>query len=155
MTHAHHAPIESFWVSAVLILAALVYLRGWLLVRRLEADGVKARHASFFLVGLFFIWFAVASPLAALDHELLTAHMVRHLLLLTVAPPVLLLGAPVRPLLYGLWQPVAQIIARPFRAQRFQKLGSALVHPAVYWLGARNEHAAQETGFRGGARAIC
>jgi putative membrane protein len=136
MTHAHHAAIKSFWVSAALLLAALVYLRGWLLVRRFEADGVKARHAGFFLVGLFFIWFGVASPLAALDHELLTAHMVQHLLLMTLAPPLILFSAPVKPLLYGLWQPVVQIIARPFRAQRFQKLGSALVHPAVCWLGA-------------------
>src|SRR5258708_1502761 len=136
MTHAHHAAIESFWVSAALILAALVYLRGWLLVRKLEADGVKARHAGSFFVGLFFIWLAIASPLAALDHELLTAHMVQHLLLMTVAPPLILFGAPVKPLLYGLGQPVAQIIARKLRAQPFQKLGSALVHPTVCWLGA-------------------
>ena len=136
MTHAHHAAIESFWVSAALILAALVYLRGWLLVRKLEADGAKVRHAGSFLAGLFLVWLAIASPLAALDHELLTAHMVQHLLLMTIAPPLIFLGAPAKPLLYGLGQTVAQIIARPFRAQRFQRLWSALMNPAVCWLGA-------------------
>ena len=40
------------------------------------------------------MWAAVGSPLAALDHHLLTAHMAQHLLLMTVAAPLILLGAP-------------------------------------------------------------
>ena len=35
------------------------------------------------MIGLFLIWVAVASPVAALDMQLLTAHMVQHLLLMT------------------------------------------------------------------------
>jgi putative membrane protein len=38
-------------------------------------------------------WVAVASPVAHLDHHLLTAHMVQHLLLMVVAAPLILLGA--------------------------------------------------------------
>jgi len=37
-------------------------------------------------------WVAVASPVAHLDHHLLTAHMVQHLLLTLVAAPLVLLG---------------------------------------------------------------
>ena len=37
-----------------------------------------------------------------LDEELLTVHMLQHLLLMTAAPPLLLLGSPVLPLLHGL-----------------------------------------------------
>jgi putative membrane protein len=37
-------------------------------------------------------WLAVASPVAHLDHHLLTAHMVQHLLLTLVAAPLVLLG---------------------------------------------------------------
>jgi cytochrome c oxidase assembly factor CtaG len=48
---------------------------------------IPAWRACSFLVGLFLIWIAVASPLSALDQELLTAHMLKHLLLMTVAPP--------------------------------------------------------------------
>jgi putative membrane protein len=44
--------------------------------------------------GLFALWVAVGSPLAAMDHHLLTAHMAQHLLLMTVAAPLILLGAP-------------------------------------------------------------
>jgi putative membrane protein len=42
--------------------------------------------------GLAAGWTAVASPVAHLDHHLLTAHMVQHLLLMVVAAPLILLG---------------------------------------------------------------
>ena len=34
MPHTHHAWVESAWVSAGLILAALIYLRGWVRIRQ-------------------------------------------------------------------------------------------------------------------------
>ena len=46
------------------------------------------------LRGLISLWTAVGSPLASLDHELLTAHMLHHLLLMTIAAPLILVGAP-------------------------------------------------------------
>ncbi|MCU1234105.1 MAG: 4Fe-4S ferredoxin, iron-sulfur binding domain protein [Candidatus Solibacter sp.] len=51
------------------------------------------RHAAF-ITGVLALWAAVGSPLAALDHHLLTFHMVQHLLLMTVAAPLILIGAP-------------------------------------------------------------
>ncbi len=47
-----------------------------------------------FIGGVLALWAAVGSPLAAMDHQLLTAHMAQHLLLMTVAAPLILLGAP-------------------------------------------------------------
>src|SRR6266478_3298304 len=93
MPHAHHASVEFFWISAGLILAALIYLRGLLRLRRLDLDSVEAWHTGGFILGLFLIWLATASPLSSLDHESLTAHMVQHLLLMTFAPPLILLVA--------------------------------------------------------------
>ena len=61
-----------------------------------------SKTAVSFPIGLFLICVAVASPMAALDHELLSVHMLDHLLLMTLAPPLIWFGAPVRPL-YGLW----------------------------------------------------
>ena len=46
-----------------------------------------------FAAGLAALWLAAASPLAHLDHPLLTAHMAQHLLLMVVAAPLFLLGA--------------------------------------------------------------
>jgi putative membrane protein len=45
-----------------------------------------------FAGGLATLWIAVASPVSHLDHHLLTAHMVQHLLLMLVAAPLILLG---------------------------------------------------------------
>jgi cytochrome c oxidase assembly factor CtaG len=86
---------------------------------------------------LFFIWVAAASPLAALDHELLTVHMVQHLLLMTLAPPLLWLGAPRKALLHGLPQRFAQaVISGLLRSAPAQRLATALTHPAVCWVAA-------------------
>jgi putative membrane protein len=56
-----------------------------------------------FAGGLASLWTAVASPVSHLDHHLLTAHMVQHLLLMLVAAPLVLLG--VRSLLCLHWRP--------------------------------------------------
>jgi putative membrane protein len=48
----------------------------------------------FMTFGVVALWIAVASPVAHLDHHLLTAHMVQHLLLMMVAAPMIMLGAP-------------------------------------------------------------
>lgn len=45
-----------------------------------------------FAGGLAALWIAVASPVSHLDHHLLTAHMVQHLLLMLVAAPLILFG---------------------------------------------------------------
>jgi putative membrane protein len=48
----------------------------------------------FLAVGAAALWIVVASPVAHLDHHLLTAHMAQHLVLMLVAAPLILLGAP-------------------------------------------------------------
>ncbi|HTV83335.1 MAG TPA: cytochrome c oxidase assembly protein [Acidobacteriaceae bacterium] len=52
--------------------------------------------------GLFSLWIALASPVDALNEFLLVAHMTQHLLLMSIAPPLLLPGNPVVPMLRGL-----------------------------------------------------
>src|SRR4029077_16646672 len=74
---------------------------------------------------------------ATLDHGSLMAHMVQHLLLMTLAPPLIWLGAPVRPLLDGLPERAKEAIIRPLsRSPWIQRFGKASGHPAVCWLGA-------------------
>src|SRR5215469_7001711 len=105
MTHAHHAFGYWSWaLSLSLAFTALVYLRGLNRTRSREPNPISPNAIPIsrvlsFLVGLFLIWTALASPLAMLDHGSLTAHMVQHLLLMTFAPPLIWLGAPLRPLL--------------------------------------------------------
>ncbi|HKN16679.1 MAG TPA: cytochrome c oxidase assembly protein [Candidatus Sulfotelmatobacter sp.] len=136
MPHTHHASFESFLASAVLILAALIYVRGWIRIRRLERDIVGDWRAASFLLGLFLIWLAIASPIAALDHRLLTVHMIQHLLLITLAPPLIWLGAPMQPLTHGLPQRFVGFLAPIFRWAAMQRLGKILANPTLCWLAA-------------------
>jgi len=137
MSHTHYAAFVSFWISAALTLSAFLYVRGWVRIRSLDLGIIEAWRGASFLFGMFFVWLAMASPIAALDHELLTIHMVKHLLLMTVASPLIWLSAPVKPLLHGLPQRSAQpAVNRLFRSAPMQRLGRFLGHPAVCWLAA-------------------
>jgi len=139
MPHVHHVGLESSAFPVVLTLSivftALVYLRGWLHLRSTSVEIIPWRAGSF-LVGLFLIWAALASPIGAFDHQLLTAHMVQHLLLMTFAPPLIFLGAPVMGLLHGLPQSVRAAIGPLFRWAPVQQLGSGLAQPVFCWLAA-------------------
>lgn len=134
--HMQHGASESLWVSGALIFTSLVYLRGWLRLRRNERQNLEGWRAGSFLFGLLFIWIATASPLAVLDHEILTAHMIQHLFLMTFAPPLILLGTPGKPLAYGLPQRFSKAIGRVLGSEPIQPLASLVTHPAFCWFAA-------------------
>ena len=101
-------------------------------------------------MGLFFIWAAVASPLAVLDHEMLTAHMAQHLLLMTLAPPLIWLGAPVKALLGGLPPLFVQVVIAPLFCSPLMKgLGKTLTQPAdcLVWSGCNARRLAHSRAF--------
>ena len=136
-----HAASGSPWFPISLLLALLVteflYLRGWLRLRSASVKLIPAWRVISFSLGLVLIWIAVGSSLAKLDERMLTVHMIQHLLLMTFAAPLILLGLPVTPLLQGLPHPFAQAIVCPlFRWPPVQKLGRMLVRPAFSWLVA-------------------
>jgi putative membrane protein len=134
--HLHQSASESFWISSALIFATLVYLRGWLGVRSQDHGNVEGWRAGSFVFGLLFVWMATASPLAILDHEMLTAHMVQHLLLMTLAPPLILFGMPRELLAHGLPRRWLQAIDRPLRSEPMQQLASVATHPVLCWFAA-------------------
>jgi len=140
MSHLHHGTFgspESVLLTLVIVFAALVYVRGWVHLRRTSVNALPVSRAGSFLLGLFLIWVAVASPVALLDHELLTAHMVQHLLLMTFAPPLIWLGWFVIPLLHGLPRGFVQTVIDPLvQWPPAQRLGRVLARPAFCWLAA-------------------
>lgn len=126
-----------FSLDLVLILDALLYLRGWNRLRVCRASLVPAWRAGSFLLGLFLIWLAAGSPLSEFDEQLLTVHMAQHLLLMTLAPLLILLGSPIMPLLHGLPRHFVQSCLAPvFRYPPVQRLGRLLSNPALCWLAA-------------------
>src|SRR5262245_5221198 len=119
-------------LTAVLLAAGIVYLRGWSKLMRLRRRFPGWRLAAFW-AGLASVWVAPASPLDAFSGLLLTAHMAQHLLLMVVAPPLLLLGAPYVPFLRGLPRVFVREGLGPFLAwPAARRLGRALTHP---WTG--------------------
>lgn len=120
---------------AILLLTCVIYARGWLRLRRRRPREFGGARLASFLSGIAAILFAVASPLDAFANLLLTAHMVQHLLLLMVAPPLILYGAPYLPILRGLPARVLKHGVGPFLASpRLQWFGRRLTHPLVCWL---------------------
>jgi cytochrome c oxidase assembly factor CtaG len=124
-------------VTIVLIVVALVYLRGWYQLRNSLPHVLPAWRLGAFMAGLFSLWAAVGSPLAVLDHQLLTGHMVQHLLLMTVAAPLILMGAPVITLVYALPQRFVPIVLRPLpRCPPVHWIGRIVTHPVFCWLAS-------------------
>jgi putative membrane protein len=136
-----HAASGSGWFPISLLLALLLteflYLRGWLRLRSASVKLIPAWRVISFSLGLFLIWMAVGSPLAALDEQMLTIHMIQHLLLMTFAAPSILLGLPLKPFLHGLPQQFVQAVVGPlFRRPPVQRLGRMLGKPTFSWLAA-------------------
>jgi cytochrome c oxidase assembly factor CtaG/polyferredoxin len=90
------------WATFFLLVTAGVYYRGWRQIRRTRPTQFPAWRLGCFLGALATVWFAIASPLDTLSGMLLTVHMTQHLLLMSIAPPLVALGAPQVPLLRGL-----------------------------------------------------
>lgn len=113
-----------------LILAAIIYWRGWRSVRRLAPERFPEWRLASFFGGLIVVYVAFASPLDAFASWLLSVHMVQHLLLTMVAPVLILQGAPFLPMLSGLPRGLASKGLGPFLSEpHLKKIGALLVHP--------------------------
>ena len=82
-------------LDAALACLAAVYAWRWHSLRDIAPHVATLGRLSALLSGVAFLWAALASPIAHLDRGHLTGHMIQHLLIMTVAAPLLLLGEPV------------------------------------------------------------
>jgi len=120
--------------TAGVIALALTYLRGWLRIRKVTHDGRWRFRLAVFLAGAGVLWAALWSPLGALDHQLLIFHMLEHLLLMTIAAPLLLLGSPLMVLRHGLSRALREALASMLSLRPIRALGRILSHPLSCWL---------------------
>jgi putative membrane protein len=118
----------------VLAVALVLYLRGWRVARVTREQELPGWRAACFVGGVVALWIAVASPIDALDDYLLTAHMIQHFILMSVAPPLIVLGAPVVPMLRGLPRIVVLGLQPVFRARWLRAFGRAVMHPVTAWV---------------------
>jgi cytochrome c oxidase assembly factor CtaG len=119
------------WLVAALVLTAGVYLRGWLLLQRRDPRRWHAGQLAAFVGGLAALFLALASPVEPFAVLFLQVHMLQHLLLMMVAPPLVWLGEPLFPLLRSLPRPVRIYWVAPlFRSPLLRRLFGRLTHPA-------------------------
>jgi putative membrane protein len=77
-----------------LLLATLLYGRGVLAGRSPNLRRPKPMQIGFFAGGMILLAAALLSPLCRLSATLASAHMIQHLLIVTVIPPLLIMGEP-------------------------------------------------------------
>src|SRR5579862_1057270 len=124
VTQWQFAPV----VTGAVVVAAGLYVWGALRVRRRHpARPWPLWRTGLFLGGLAVVVIATQSGIGSYDDILFWDHMVQHLLLLMVAPPLLVVGQPATLLLHASRNPVHTWAKRAMRS----KVVSFLTFPAV------------------------
>jgi len=109
----------------IVVIAVVATVHGRGLRKHLHAIARSGRSTRTW-IGQAFIWWAglvvlllaVVSPVDYWSDTYLSAHVVQHILLAFVAPPLIVLGAPWVPLLRGLPRPLARLYGRLLRRTR-------------------------------------
>lgn len=121
----------TWWQFAPLVSGAATVLAGGYLAaahqvrRRHPARPWPAGRTASFLAGLAVIAAATQSSIAGYDGVLFSAHMVQHLLLIMVAPPLLVFGRPVTLVMHAARNPVHSWVKRAVQS----RLVTALTWP--------------------------
>ena len=127
-------------VAAVLCLAVGVFLTGAHRLARWTAQTAPGSTAMF-LAGVLVVGVALCSPLDMAAGSSLTVHMVQHVLLIGVAPPLLVAGRPLVPLLWALPDPWRIRLSRLHRRVAHRVAGrpaaiaaTAVLQTALVWV---------------------
>lgn len=116
--------------------ALLLYARGLHRVWRRAGEGRGVRHwqAWCFAGGMFTLALALVSPLHALGGALFSAHMTQHVLLMGVAAPLIVLGAPLTAFTWALPLRGRRTVSRVLGRGGFRSVWKFLITPAVAWV---------------------
>jgi len=132
-------------VSIPLLASCVLFIRGvWHLQRELGRllPGFGLRQIACFALGVLLLVIALLSPLEALSSALLSAHMVQHILLIAVGPPLLVLGKPEVAWLWALPAHWRRAMARhgtlrstlAILSPCVRPIPAALIHMATLWI---------------------
>ncbi|CAN5563484.1 cytochrome c oxidase assembly protein [soil metagenome] len=135
MTLLAAASIDLLVLGPVAISGAL-YLSGAREIRRRtrRGPGVAGWRMIAFGAGLLAIIVALISPIDQLSEELFAVHMVQHLLLTLVAAPLIVLGAPLVPILAALPVGWRRRLAAPTQGAGFRAIWRVASYPLTAWL---------------------
>jgi len=122
-------------VTCALAAVGVIYVRGWLALRRTRPATLPVWRLVAFLSGLLAVFVAVSSPLDTFSETLLFMHMAQHFMLMSVAPPLIVLGCPFVPMLRGLPRILLRRVGGPlFRSRRVHQTQTFLSRLPIAWL---------------------
>ena len=130
------------WPFDLTVYAGLLVLYfGHALLARAAPDA-RRKHTLYFLFGLFTLWFSLETPIDTIaDRYLDTVHMLQHVLLAFVAPPLLLLGLSREMAARLVRIPGVRAITEPVPAQLIAAVIMVAWHlPVLYDATLRNEN---------------
>ena len=126
------------WTAVAALVSIAVYSVGRRRLlragRRTAARFPRWRQLSF-VFGWLGLLVAIATPLDAAAERSLSAHMIQHMLLALVVPPLWWFGAPAMPMLMGLprsWR--SGVVGPIFAAPWFRAALRRAIHPVVGWV---------------------
>ena len=132
------------WITAPLLLSALLFAAGWARLRARSTTGATAlrRRGWLFAAGWLVLAGALVSPLHEAGERSFTAHMLEHELLMLVAAPLLVLAEPLAIMLWAFPATARAAIGgavawRPVRAVWRRLTGAVtatLLQAAALWL---------------------
>src|SRR5579875_759535 len=114
VTRWQFAPV----VTAIVLVFAALYLWGAIRVRRRHPGRPwPLWRTAMFLGGLAVVVIATQSGVGSYDDVLFWDHMIQHLLLIMVAPPLLVVGQPVTLLMHASRNPLHTWVKRIVRSR--------------------------------------
>jgi len=126
-------PVPLSLVLPIVALATLAWAYA-LGLRRLRRSLSRTSSAAFFYLGLLVLVGALFSPLDRLALELVSAHMLQHMLLLVAAPPLLLMGRPALVLSLAAPASFRRVMRKVQRSRFLRSVASSLDHPVFVLL---------------------
>ncbi|NDJ84697.1 MAG: cytochrome c oxidase assembly protein [Chloroflexi bacterium] len=121
-------------IIVVLLAFGLAYTAGWLRLRRKGAKLANRWRLGSYYLGLVFLVIALMSGIDTFQTQLFFIHMVQHVFLFMLAPPLLLLANPMPFLMWAIPGPERRQIARLFtQRSRFRKMLVSVTTPTVIW----------------------
>lgn len=123
-------------IAVSLLLPLWAYAHGVMyLWRKRIGHGIARWQVAAFVSGIFVIFIALVSPIDTLGEQLLSVHMIQHLLLIIIAPVLLVIGTPPTIFLWVFPTKMRRTIGRWGRPKTpLNKLWHFLTTPLVAWM---------------------
>lgn len=123
-------------IILTLTLAAVIHLVGRGRLKKRGSEKLTARWRSIsYLSGLAIVWIALMSPIDVLSAQFFYMHMIQHLLLVMIAPPLLLIANPMPIMLWGLPRTLRREVGRWLQpSSPVRRALHAATGPGIIWL---------------------